>query len=204
MRLYAHRRLDAGGEEIDTRARHRDHYLALAETAAPHLETADAGRWHVQLDADYLNLETSLTWSRENNDIELICRMITALCPIWTMGGTSLRLPASAGIEWIDTALATENILTPRMRGLLMFHRSVLAFVTLDLETAAIMGQEGLSIAREHDDDLLLGRFLHAVGLALGLVKASAPVWEEAIAALRRAGETYNDRWGLATGLGAA
>ena len=142
MRVYAQRRLDAGGEEIDARGRHRDHYLALAETAAPHLESADAGRWHAQLDADYLNLETSLTWSREHNDIEVICRMVTALCPIWTMGGTGVRLPASAGIEWIDTALATENILTPRMRGLLMFHRSILAFVTLDLEKAAIMGQE--------------------------------------------------------------
>ena len=38
MRLYAHRRLAAAAEVADTGTRHRDHYLALAETAGPYLE----------------------------------------------------------------------------------------------------------------------------------------------------------------------
>jgi len=199
MRLYARQRLD-GAEATATSIHHRDHYLALAETAGPFLESAQAPTWYARLDADYPNLDAALTWSRDRDHGDAIGRMVTALCPIWTMGGTSLRLPASAGVDWIDTALSTENVLTPRMRGVLAFHRSVLAFVSLDLETAARMGQEGLRIAREHNDDLLLGRFLLAVGLSLGLAMESEPVWDEAIGALRRAGDTYT----LAAGLGGA
>ena len=158
------------------------------------LKTAEAEQWFARLDADYPNLVSALVWSRDHGHTDQLCRLVAALAPIWVQGGTSLRLPATVGIEWMDAAFAAGDALTPRALGLLTFHRSVLAFLTLDFETAVNIAQEGISLARAHNDDLVLGRFLLPVALSLGLAKASEPVWEEAIGALRRAADTFNPR----------
>jgi len=58
IRLFAAERLaDAGGEQIAAaRAAHCAHYLAVAETAAPHLIGPQQGSWWDRLDADQANL----------------------------------------------------------------------------------------------------------------------------------------------------
>jgi predicted ATPase/class 3 adenylate cyclase len=56
IRLFAAERLaDAGGEQ-GAAAAHSAHYLALAETAAPHLTGPEQGSWFDRLDADLANL----------------------------------------------------------------------------------------------------------------------------------------------------
>src|SRR5262245_5916421 len=55
VRQYGLERL-ADADEDRVRARHRDHFLALAEEAAPHLETQDQSEWLRLLDPEANNL----------------------------------------------------------------------------------------------------------------------------------------------------
>jgi len=65
VRQYAAERLAqrAGSELDDTRAAHRDHYLALVETAAAHLRGPDEAVWLDRLDAEFDNIRAALAFS---------------------------------------------------------------------------------------------------------------------------------------------
>ena len=56
VRQYGLERLAEAGEEAALRTRHRDHFLALAEEAGPHLETGRQGEWLEILDPEAANL----------------------------------------------------------------------------------------------------------------------------------------------------
>jgi predicted ATPase/class 3 adenylate cyclase/DNA-binding CsgD family transcriptional regulator len=200
MRHYAQARLDAAGETEGTRTRHRDHYLTLGEDAAPHLETADSPAWFARLDLDYPNLEAALQWSHHHGQYDQLCRMVAAICPAWRSGGLGARSWAQSGLQWIETALSADTLLSPRARGLLLWCGTHLAYALNDRTTAARMVSEGLELAEENDDDLVRGRMLTGVGMALGTSKSSAEVWGKALFSSRRA----NDEFGLAVCLGFA
>jgi len=194
IRHYALQRLEAAGETEAARTRHRDHYLALAETAAPYLETADSPAWFARLDLDYPNLETALQSSHQQGDNDELVRMVAALCPAWVSGGPSIRLSAGVGLRWIKQAVGHAETLSPRDRGRLLWYGAITAFGISDTAAAATMAQDGLALAEQHHDDLVRGRMLAGLALALGLGKDTARFWDDAIDALRRA----DDQFGLA------
>ncbi|MGO8961636.1 MAG: adenylate/guanylate cyclase domain-containing protein [Streptosporangiaceae bacterium] len=70
IRLFAAERLaEAGSDEIAAlSALHCTHYLAVAEEAAPHLHSADQGRWRARLDADQANLRRATTHAAAQAD----------------------------------------------------------------------------------------------------------------------------------------
>jgi predicted ATPase len=65
VRQYAAERLAlrAGCELGETRAAHRDHYLALVETAATHLRGPDEALWLDHLEAEFDNIRAALAFS---------------------------------------------------------------------------------------------------------------------------------------------
>jgi predicted ATPase/class 3 adenylate cyclase/DNA-binding CsgD family transcriptional regulator len=65
VRQYAAERLAqrADSELEETRAAHRDHYLALVETAAAHMRGRDETVWLDRLDADFDNIRAALAFS---------------------------------------------------------------------------------------------------------------------------------------------
>jgi len=57
IREFAADRLaEAGEDEVAAAAAHGQHYLSVAELAAPHLTASDQGKWFARLDADQANL----------------------------------------------------------------------------------------------------------------------------------------------------
>jgi len=62
VRQYAQQRLDDSGEADATRARHAEHYLVLAEAAAPHLSGPLQSQWMARLRMEHENLATAMTW----------------------------------------------------------------------------------------------------------------------------------------------
>ena len=70
VRHYAAERLAlrAGGELEQTRAAHRDHYLALVETADTHLRGPDEAHWLDRLEAEFDNIRTALAFSLADPD----------------------------------------------------------------------------------------------------------------------------------------
>ena len=81
IREYAAEKLAAQGNEAHRalRRRHLDHYLGLAETAAPWLRGAEQKRWLNQLDADHDNFRAALVAAAELHDYEAGLRLCVAL-----------------------------------------------------------------------------------------------------------------------------
>lgn len=63
VRQYARDRLLEEGATEEWRDRHLDHFLALAEEAAPHLVGRDQESWLPKLQIEYENLRAALDWS---------------------------------------------------------------------------------------------------------------------------------------------
>ena len=70
VRQYAAERLAlrAGPEPDETRAAHRDHYLALVETAGRHLRGRDEAVWLDRLEAEFDNIRAALAFSVADPD----------------------------------------------------------------------------------------------------------------------------------------
>ena len=94
MRQYALEKLGESGEADVVRARHRDHYTALAA-----LLDAPAGSDYEQrleqADTEIDNLRAAFTWSNENSDIELAMALASSLQPLWLGAGPH---PGRAGL----------------------------------------------------------------------------------------------------------
>ena len=84
VRHYAAERLDGrpGSELHQTRAAHRDYYLALAETAGVHLCGPDEAGWLDRLEIEFDNIRAALAFSLADPD------------------GTEAGLRLAAGLRW--------------------------------------------------------------------------------------------------------
>jgi predicted ATPase/class 3 adenylate cyclase/DNA-binding CsgD family transcriptional regulator len=191
MRLYAQGRLDAAGDTDRARTRHRDQYLNLAESAKPHLEGTDALGWVQALDLDWPNLEAALTWCHSRGESDELRRLVMAVAPLWGPWRMSWRQSAEVGAHWVDTARADLGAAVSLARAELCWARSAIAYSSFDLATTAACAQEGLAVARQLDDDRLIGRCLIGVAWARGHLADAGELWAEAIAASRRAGDVF-------------
>jgi predicted ATPase/class 3 adenylate cyclase len=124
----ADRLMEAGDDETAAvSAAHCAHFVALAETAGPHLEGPDQGRWFSRLDADDANLWRAAEWAAGAPEgTRLVLRLASALRRFWMSrsGGaavagllepvlarpdarTDLRLYVAAAIMAADACRAT-------------------------------------------------------------------------------------------------
>ncbi|GMV60550.1 MAG: hypothetical protein AMXMBFR72_36370 [Betaproteobacteria bacterium] len=100
VRQYAQQRLEESGEAAAARTRHAEHFLALAEAAAPHLRGPQQSSWMARLHEEHENLVGAMTRCAQEqapadpqtglrlaaatatywlfNDIELGCRLLLA------------------------------------------------------------------------------------------------------------------------------
>ena len=100
VRQYALEKLGESGEADDIRARHRDHYTAMAKRLdAP----AATSKEHLveQAEIDIDNLRAAFVWSRENNDFAGALELASSLQPLWVARGR-----VAEGAAWLDAALA--------------------------------------------------------------------------------------------------
>ncbi len=82
MRQYALEKLGESAEADAVRARHRDHYTAMAAALdAP--AKADFELLLEQAEAEIDNLRAAFAWSRENSDTDNALRLAASLQPLW-------------------------------------------------------------------------------------------------------------------------
>ncbi len=134
-------------------------------------------------------------WARLNADSASICRLVSALAFMWTMGGPYLNVPPASAMEWMDLALESDVDMTPRTRGMLIWARCTIGFTARwrlgGQDRMLALAREGLELARSHGDDLMLGRFLVGVGQAMNFTMDSRPFLEDALAASERAADEF-------------
>ena len=104
IRQYANQKLIESGENYSVRDRHLDHYLNVAETAAPHLIRREQLEWLARLDADYGNLRAALEWALNKESLEPALRLCAALGKFWI-----IRCYWIEGCKWLERALAKSS-----------------------------------------------------------------------------------------------
>jgi predicted ATPase/class 3 adenylate cyclase/DNA-binding NarL/FixJ family response regulator len=196
VRQYALEKLGESGEADTVRARHRDHYTAMAallDTPAGN----DYERRIEQAETEIDNLRAAFAWSRENTEIAVALALASSLQPLWLARGR-----IQEGLAWFDAALTDHNThhiqVAPAVRA-----RALADLAVLSAPVAATdrMGQaeQALAIARELDDPALVVRALTACGgIASFNPEVARPYLAEAIDLARALG----DRWRLSQILG--
>jgi predicted ATPase/DNA-binding SARP family transcriptional activator len=82
VRQYALEKLAAADEEENTRQRHLQYFLQLAERAYPEILTAREKFWADRLEADHDNIHAALAWGIEH-DLDAAARLAFSLHFFW-------------------------------------------------------------------------------------------------------------------------
>jgi len=196
IRRYALDRLAESGELDAVRRRHLDHFLDLAESAAPALTGPEQSSWLGRLADDHDNLRAALEASR-SDDVDRRLRLVLALDRFWTVRGH-----LGEGRQWMDEVLsaAAGTAATP-LRAMVSNAAGGLAFQQGDLAGARAHLEASLALWGELGDRLKIQPCLNN----LGLIAAGQQDWEAARAwateSLGLARELGDDR-ATALGLG--
>ncbi|MDX6199083.1 MAG: hypothetical protein QOJ79_2234 [Actinomycetota bacterium] len=151
VRDFARARLLDAGEGDEVRSRHAQHYLDLAERAAPHLTGADALLWLARLDAESHELEGALHWWAGAQDPQPFRRTIVALGLFW-----ELRHPA-AGVRWLRRAVRAEgddSVLWAQV----LWQSAHMGVYGDDLATTQKRAPEALAAAERSGDPTMMAR----------------------------------------------
>jgi predicted ATPase/DNA-binding CsgD family transcriptional regulator len=192
VRQYALEKLGESGEADAVRARHRDHYTAMAAVLDRPAGTDYEQRLE-QAEIEIDNLRAAFEWSRENSDVEQALALASSLQPLWLARGRIRE-----GLAWFDIALAGLNAQHPGAAAAVRAR----AFADKAVLDASLGGdsldeaEHALAIARAVDDAALLARVLTACGRSAALshdAEVGRPYFTEAIGLARALG----DRWRL-------
>ncbi len=190
VRQYAQEKLGESGEAEAVRSRHRDHYTSLAALLDAPAST-DHDKRVERADGEMDNLRGAFAWSVETDDVESALQLASSLQPLWLSRGR-----IQEGLAWFE-AVMPDNTAPPiavaaAVRARALADRTVLyAWLAIyHLEDA----EQGLAIARDLGDPMLLVRVLHACGTAAVYdADVARRYFEEAIDLAREVG----DQWRL-------
>jgi predicted ATPase/DNA-binding SARP family transcriptional activator len=164
VRDYATAKLLARSETAARalRAAHRDHYLALAETAAPHLIGHGQTEWLDRLELDFDNLRAAVSTSLQDADPAGALRLGRALCYFWLY-----RQPRAEGAAALCAALDRPDAGEPTLtRGRALASAAILlTMITGEYDAAAARADEALSIAGAVPDTHLRAEALHVLAM---------------------------------------
>ena len=191
VRQYGAEKLEQAGEADGVRARHRDHYTAMAAV----LDTpgrADYGSRLAQVEVEIDNLRAAFSWSRGHGDTGLALQLASSLQPLWLARGR-VR-------EGLDLLHAAFGDLDPQHTDVALRARALADMAVLGMWVAAAecidQAHEGLALARKIDDPAVLARTLTACGFLAGQsgnLELAQEYLDEAIGLARE----IADRWRL-------
>lgn len=145
LRAYALEALDASGEELATRRRHADYFLALALDADAHWRTPDQQQWLSRLDIEYDNLRAAMRWLIDH-DSDAAQRMGAALSDFWFVRGHFAEAR-----RLLDQALQAGNS-TPLTHGQALLAAARLAHAQDDNAAAVRLVEMCLPLLRTAGD----------------------------------------------------
>jgi predicted ATPase/class 3 adenylate cyclase len=154
IRQFAAERLAEAGENeaAAVAAAHGQHYLSLAEAAAPHLKGSDQGSWYARLDADQPNLRRAAWYLVEiPGGTEQVLRLVVALDRYWIARGRD-----QDGLVLLTPVLERPEARTdPVLYGDAVKVAAILSRVS-GIASALRYGERAVELARRLDDGRLL------------------------------------------------
>jgi non-specific serine/threonine protein kinase len=189
IRDFARERLDASGERLAVQRRHAEHYLGVAEAAAPQLHGARQATWLDRLDREHGDLRAALAWCAEH-DVTMALRLGGALWRFWQVRGH-----VREGRAWLERMIEEDQADgsgLPRLELARALNAAAfLAFMAGDYSVAIERHHEILAIRRALGDLEGVAESLNSLGLVLrcvGDLDAADGLFGEALAASRALG----------------
>ena len=184
VRQYAREKLEEGDEADETRRRHADHYLSLAERAGAELWGPGQGAWLERLERENGNLRAALAWALDARS-ETAGRLCWALWLFWWARGHHRE-----GRRWSEAALGRD--LPPAWRARVLPVSAAMLYAANDHGPAEERWREGLSVSLGEGDALGEGYARAGLGLARlarGDHEAAAARFAEALPVLEACGD---------------
>ncbi len=148
IREFCWARLTPAGR-ASARAAHRSYYLALAERAAPMLDSARSSEWLAALDDDQLDIRAAIESALADGESADALRIGVAMRQFWACRGL-----AGEGIELLEAALRA--VQSPPREALRAKAHSAIAHLAagrlFDTRTAEPHAVEALKLARSTGD----------------------------------------------------
>jgi predicted ATPase/class 3 adenylate cyclase len=144
---YARERLAQRGEADDSRARHAQYFVALAERAEAELHGVRQEYWYARLTDELDNIRAVTNWLLDDVDVELGARLVAALHEFWYFKGI-----LSESSAWIDRALEAEGKISPAVRAKALNTSSRITFARGDFADGARLARQALSLACDIND----------------------------------------------------
>ena len=146
IRQYCQEKLEEGEEQEQTKYRHAQWYLALAEEADKESSGPGHARWLQRLESEHGNLRAALEWSLEGGDAELGLRLAGALWLFWFSRGY-----ASEGRGWLERSVALGR--SPVARANALNGAGWIVMFQGDYVAARRLLEESLALYRELKDE---------------------------------------------------
>jgi predicted ATPase/transcriptional regulator with XRE-family HTH domain len=161
VREFALEQLAASGELHAVERRHAEFFLALAETAEPHLFQLEQREWLERLAVEHDNLRAALRWSaRENDRKGMGARLACALMSFWWIHGHWRE-----GLQWLEDVASVDGTLPSSVQAKVLHGAGVLAEALGQLDRATDFYRQSLALCEAVDD----GR-----GICVALIGAGA------------------------------
>jgi predicted ATPase/DNA-binding CsgD family transcriptional regulator len=195
VREYGLEQLTVHGEADAARRAHADHFLALAETAAPEWEGPVPGVFLDRLETEGDNLREAFAWVREADDRTRTCRFAIALHWFWRSRG-----PVGEGRRWTEALLDDAGTVDPALRAGLLLGAGDLAMTQGDFARAAELLEASAAAARDAGDPQTLAHalgFRGATAVYVGDLDRGEEYENQAVHVARAAGAPFWHALGL-------
>ena len=181
---YARDRLVEEGEEKAAYATHLDHYLGLAEQAAPHYQDGEQVEWLARIDAEHANLTAAAERGLRAGENTLVARISWALWMYWWLRGHHAH-----GRRLAEAALAHD--LPDEIRPRAELAAATMSFAMDDIPASRHWWQQAEEHALAGSDLLAQANSTAGVGLAdlaVGDLAAARACFDRAAPVAERAG----------------
>ncbi len=197
IRAFADEQLALNGEKTAAQQAHANYFLALAETAVPHLRGPRQAQWLEQLEQEHDNLRAALRWSLEHQDVETAVRLGTALWQFWLLHGY-----LNEGYQWLERIYNLQlriDTLSPSLLAHLLVGFGALNHYQAN-QRAISLHQESLALFQELNDKagvVAAQQGLARAAMRGGQFDSAVEQYQQCLALSRE----LNDEWGMAHAL---
>ena len=142
VREYALERLSRSGDADETRRRHLEHFVSLAEEAEPKLADRDQIAWFARLEDEHDNLRAALAFALESDDSSSALRLAVGVRRFWQIHGYLVE-----GRQALEAALAATPDVPSELRANALNMSGILAGEQGEFEAARALFEAALDDA---------------------------------------------------------